>query len=95
MSQNMPGPWRAVDCRHQKNGQIRIWGAGGRIANVLASNENAQTNARLITTAPDGYALAKRVIEYLTPYEPDPRLDGDAELWQMANALVAKAEGRR
>lgn len=55
----------------------------------------AEANARLIAAAPDGYVLAKRVIKYLTPYEPRPFLDADSELWKMSNDLVAKVEGQR
>jgi len=55
-----PGPWHAVDCRNQKNGQIRIFpnertDCGGNIANVLASNLCVDSNARLIATAPELY----------------------------------------
>lgn len=43
------GPYRVVDCRRQKHGQIRIFsdapGVHGIIANVLASGDNATADA--------------------------------------------------
>jgi hypothetical protein len=60
------GPWNAVDLRHQKNGQVRIFaerrGDFGHIANVLASNDRCATNAALIANAPSDLAFALDVI---------------------------------
>lgn len=55
--------------------------------------ENCEANAALITTAPDGYALAQHILAL----ETDPYLQGHPE-WEAflneAAALVKKAEGR-
>jgi hypothetical protein len=46
------GPWYAVDCRHQKGGQIRIFSSArfcsAILANVLRSNPNGTQDAQLI-----------------------------------------------
>ncbi len=47
----------------------------------------AEANARLITTAPDGLALAQAILADCTDTTPKEWID-------MASALVAKAEGR-
>lgn len=49
--------------------------------------KEAECNARLITTAPDGLALAQAILADCTDTTP--------QAWiEMASALVAKAEGR-
>jgi hypothetical protein len=59
-----PGPWEAVDLRHQKNGQIRILPLRGGwiIANVLAKGDNADADTEMIVAAvnalPEMLALA-------------------------------------
>lgn len=60
------GPWKAVDLRHQKNGQIRIWTPESHIANVLAYNDNCEANASLITKAPELLKIGRELIEALS-----------------------------
>jgi hypothetical protein len=45
------GPWRAVDVRHQKGGQIRIFGSGALLANVLRSGPAPTADAEFIAQA--------------------------------------------
>lgn len=52
-----------------------------------------EANARLITTAPDGLALARKILEYFGDVEIDPILDADRELQARARAIVLKALG--
>jgi hypothetical protein len=59
-----PGPWKIVDKRHQKNGQILIMGGYFDVANVLARNECADANARLIAAAPDLLAACEAALEW-------------------------------
>jgi hypothetical protein len=47
------GPWHAVDLRHQRGGQIRIFPKRGMfLANVLRSGDNPDADAALIANAP-------------------------------------------
>ncbi|HET9318115.1 MAG TPA: hypothetical protein VFO27_00020 [Bryobacteraceae bacterium] len=45
--------WRAVDCRHHKNGHIRIWSENGQVANVLRTYEHCEEAAKLFTHSPE------------------------------------------
>lgn len=47
----MANPWRYVDLRHQKNGQIAIWRGPEHVANVLARSPDAEKVAILIVRA--------------------------------------------
>lgn len=59
MSKHTQGPFRIIDLRHQKNGQLRIISEAyplegtNEIANVIARNVNAEANARLFSAAPE------------------------------------------
>lgn len=61
-----PGPWYVVDCRHQKQGQLKIKSARGQhIANVLRTGPNPQADASLIAAAPDLLEKLQRLVEDL------------------------------
>lgn len=61
------GPWRAVDLRHQRGGQIRIFPAMGEgyiLANVLAKGDRPEADAEFIAHAPtDVRALLAEIRE--------------------------------
>ena len=48
-------PWKLIDLRHQKNGQIRVESEVDyhHVCNVIARTPGAEANARLIAAAPD------------------------------------------
>ena len=101
-----PGPWHATDCRHQKNGQVRIFPnertvCGGNIANVLASNRCCQGNAQLIAEAPELLGILKQLCHDLEEYIPalknlPPHLTaaGLQGTFICAKQVIAKAEGQ-
>lgn len=51
----------------------------------------AMANARLIATAPDGYELAKMILD---PRYKLSNLPYDAAIQEKARAIISKAEGR-
>lgn len=93
-----PGPWLL---RTFKHGKAELWVVDstpdkdgrfvGSVIHQPLSNPDDEANARLITTAPDGLALAKRVLQYFPTGLIDPKFDCDIEVRQMARDLIAKA----
>ena len=90
---------KVVDCRHQKNGQIRLWGSSehGHVANVLRNagdgNSDPLAWAHLFSTAPQLLRLAEAVVRYFGTDEIPPNLDGDIALRDAAKAVVSLAGG--
>jgi len=88
-----PGPWKVVDLRYQKNGQIRLFseslGHHRLIANILATGENPAGDANLIAAAPDlleALELAARIIE-------GEDLDGKYNEYCIIQDAIRKARG--
>lgn len=84
-----PTPWRTVDLRHQKNGQIRLIGEsfsdGSYIANILAANTRATANARFIVRACNNHAalveLLREIADETACFEDGPKpFSGDSYL---------------
>lgn len=50
-------------------------------------------NARLISTAPEGLALARAIVDYFGDEPIHPALETDIKLREMARAIIAKAAG--
>lgn len=48
-----PRRWKAIDRRHQKNGQILIMDGFRDVANVFARNPECERHAALIAAAPE------------------------------------------
>jgi hypothetical protein len=100
-TKHTPGPWRI-------DHTIRRGSDGGKHAFVEVSGPElfwvakVQTfdddkgkyaaNARLIATAPDGYNLAKRFIEFCAG---NGLVSREVEILRMAEELVSKVEGRQ
>lgn len=63
------------------------------LMNDVRYRRELMANARLISAAPDGLALATLVSKYFGDGEIDPMLDCDIRLRQAARDLIAKAEG--
>ncbi len=88
-------PWKAVDLRHQKNGQIRIFGnRTSYIANVLARVPEVKANARLIEDAPrlaareeEAIELAEMVIKAFDPGYACELQEHEQQLLQKARAF--------
>jgi hypothetical protein len=95
-AKHTPGPWKAVDCRHQFNGQIRIWKDAlptePMIANVLAKNPNAEANARLIAAAPELLEALEK-IRNLERRNFREAWDMLQEVDRLAGAAIRKAKG--
>lgn len=68
-----PGERRVVDCRHQKNGQVRILCDYRLIANVLASGGNSLPDAEFIAATSPG-----AVLELLDEIQ---RLRAEVDVW--------------
>lgn len=96
-----PGPWHATDCRHQKNGQIRIFAdSGAHIANVLASNPCCEGNGSLIAEAPAMLEALKALCKELSTRFPDLEVlrgetcSGLPAAYFIAEDVARRAEGR-
>lgn len=91
MSKHTPGPWVEF-ADHGDTVMIMPAMRPGNVAN-FAHPYPSREDARLIAAAPDGLALARKVVAYFRdgPTRPGPRLP-DIEL--LAQALIVKAEGR-
>lgn len=90
---------KVVDCRHQKNGQVRLWGGSqvGHVANVLRSagdgNGDPLKWAHLFATAPHLLRLAEAVVKYFGTDAIPECLDGDRALKAAAEAAISLANG--
>jgi hypothetical protein len=77
VSGHTPGPWKAVDLRHQKGGQVRIVsdntdeiraGRYNHVANVLAGGDRPAEDAKLIASAPEQQAKIKALADALEAF---------------------------
>ncbi|MGE0022480.1 MAG: hypothetical protein AB7S70_02485 [Hyphomicrobium sp.] len=90
MDNHTPGPWHT--CRAHTSDAVGITHDIGAALIADAYGEQRHANAALITTAPDGLALANLVVEYFGEDEIPASLDSDIALRDAARALIAKAE---
>lgn len=81
-----PGPWTASNVAGTESRPIVIFGNGAMPTAPIAEQ---RANARLIAAAPEGYELAK----YIRHLGDDGHSINE-KLYEMARALIAKAEGR-
>lgn len=87
-----PGPWEITTANSRRYMGIKAGLVS--VASVSVTNIDADANARLIAAAPDGYALAKLIVEYFGDDDIDELLNVDIRLRDAARALIAKVEGR-
>lgn len=85
MSEHTPGPWEWR--QSGKHGGADVYSGARNGGYICTVSGNVRPDARLITAAPDGYALAQRVLAERVFAMPDEILDA-------ARALIAKAEGK-
>jgi hypothetical protein len=84
-----PGPWRAERGNAGAEHPLFVTAEGKDGFRPWCDDD-----ARLIAAAPDGYALAKLVVEFFGTDPIEDLLDADIRLRGAAVALIAKAEGR-
>ena len=106
MADHTPGPWEVLPRGHNGIDAMQVWPekiGEGRICTVLNSHRQA-ANARLISTSPDGLALAEKILATKGRYSFAAKSEMEYcgpptnEDWQAivaaARALKDKAKGR-
>lgn len=63
-------------------------------AGIVIAIVNKEDRARLIATAPDGYALAQAVIDWGRSNSSNEFVVAEGRMQTLARALIAKADGK-
>lgn len=87
MSNHTPGPWRIYRRGEPWKVALGVGDTnGGAIADLWRGGQEKEANARLISTAPDGLALAQMIVDNATIETP-------VEWVNAANEIIRKAGG--